>query len=109
TEVPVIEFMDRMSPTIDAGFSKELTKVLKKKKMVLNGTHKGKSVERKGKEVTVKADDKKGQEIVLKGDYCLVCVGRKPYTGGLGLEAAGVKLDDRGRVGVNDESGRAHV
>jgi len=102
-EVTVVEYMDRILPTMDAGLSKELTKVLKKQKMVLNVSHKVKSVERKGKEVTVKADDKKGQEIVLKGDYCLVCVGRKPYTEGLGLEAAGVKLDDRGRVGVNDE------
>jgi len=101
-EVTVVEYMDRILPTMDAGLSKELTKVLKKQKMALNLSHKVKSVARKGKEVIVKADDKKGQEIVLKGDYCLVCVGRRPYTDGLGLEAAGVKLDDKGRVAVND-------
>ncbi|MEC7265709.1 MAG: FAD-dependent oxidoreductase, partial [Bacteroidota bacterium] len=49
-----------------------------------------------------KADDKKGNEVTMTGDYCLVCVGRRPYTDGLNLEAAGVKMDDRGRVEVND-------
>lgn len=101
-EVTVIEFMDRIIPTMDAGLSKELTKVLKKQKMQFNLSHKVKSVERKGKEVIVKADNPKGEEVVFKGDYCLVCVGRRPYTDGLNLEAAGVQLDDRGKVAVND-------
>ncbi|MDC6386389.1 dihydrolipoyl dehydrogenase [Flagellimonas taeanensis] len=102
SEVTVVEYMDRIIPTMDAALSKELMKVLKKQKMAFNLSHKVKAVERKGKEVIVKADDKKGQEVVLTGDYCLVCVGRRPYTDGLDLEAAGVKLDDRGRVAVND-------
>lgn len=102
SEVTVVEYMDRIIPTMDAALSKELMKVLKKQKMAFNLSHKVKAVERKGKEVIVKADDKKGQEVVLTGDYCLVCVGRRPYTDGLNLEAAGVKLDDRGRVAVND-------
>lgn len=101
-EVTVVEFMDRIIPTMDAGLSKELTKVLKKQKMAFHLSHKVKSVERKGKEVIVKADDNKGKEVVLKGDYCLVCVGRRPYTDGLNAEAAGIKLDERGRVEVND-------
>ena len=102
SEVTVVEYMDRIIPTMDAALSKELMKVLKKQKMSFNLSHKVKAVERKGKEVIVKADDKKGEEVVLTGDYCLVCVGRRPYTDGLNLEAAGVKLDDRGRVAVND-------
>lgn len=102
SEVTVVEYMDRIIPTMDSGLSKELTKVLKKQKMAFKLSHKVKSVERKGKEVTVKADDPKGKEIILKGDYCLVSVGRRPYTDGLNLEAAGVKLDDRGRIEVND-------
>ncbi len=101
-EVTVVEYMDRIIPTMDAGLSKELTKVLKKQKMSFLLSHKVKSVERKGKEVIVKADDKKGQEVVLKGDYCLVSVGRRPYTDGLKAEAAGIKLDDRGRIEVNE-------
>ncbi|WP_276166982.1 dihydrolipoyl dehydrogenase [Zobellia alginiliquefaciens] len=101
-DVTVVEYMDRIIPTMDASLSKELTKVLKKQKVKFNLSSKVKSVERKGDEVIVKADDKKGQEIELKGDYCLVAVGRKPYTDGLNVEAAGVKLDSRGKVEVND-------
>ncbi len=101
-EVTVVEYMDRIIPTMDGALSKELMKVLKKQKVKFNLSHKVKSVERKGKEVIVKADDKKGEEVVFKGDYCLVSVGRRPYTDGLNAEAAGVKIDDRGKVEVND-------
>ncbi|SHG26734.1 dihydrolipoyl dehydrogenase [Flagellimonas flava] len=102
SEVTVVEFMDRIIPGMDGGLSKELMRSLKKQKMKFNLSHKVKSVERVGDEVVVKADDKKGQEVTFKGDYCLVSVGRRPYTDGLNAEAAGVKLDERGRVEVND-------
>ncbi|MEN3324571.1 dihydrolipoyl dehydrogenase [Mariniflexile soesokkakense] len=102
SEVSVVEFMDRIIPTMDGGLSKELNKVLKKQKFNINISHKVKSVERVGDEVIVKADNKKGEEIEFKGDYCLVSVGRRPYTDGLNAEAAGVKLTDRGQIEVND-------
>ena len=101
-EVSVIEYMDRIIPTMDASLSKELNKVLKKQKFKMNVSHKVKSVERVGDEVIVKADNKKGEEVEFKGDYCLVSVGRRPYTDGLNAEAAGVKLTDRGQIEVND-------
>lgn len=101
-EVTVIEYMDRILPTMDAGLSKELTKALKKQKMKFLVSHKVTEVTRKGKEVSVKADDKKGEQVVIKGDYCLVAVGRKPYTDGLNAKAAGVDLDERGRVIVDE-------
>ena len=101
SEVTVVEYMDRIIPGMDAALSKELMKVMKKQKAKFALSHKVKSVERKGDKVIVKADDKKGQEVVFEGDYCLVSVGRKPYTDGLNTEAAGVKLDDRGRVEVD--------
>jgi dihydrolipoamide dehydrogenase len=100
-DVTVVEYMDRIIPGMDAALSKELTKVMKKQKVKFALSHKVKSVERKGDTITVKADDKKGKEVVFEGDYCLVSVGRKPYTDGLNAEAAGVKLDDRGRVEVD--------
>jgi len=100
-EVSVVEYMDRIIPGMDGALSKELMKVMKKQKVKFFLSHKVKSVERKGDEVVVKADDKKGQEVEFKGDYCLVSVGRRPYTEGLNVEAAGVKLDERGRVEVN--------
>jgi dihydrolipoamide dehydrogenase len=60
------------------------------------------SVERNGDTVKVTAKDKKGEEVVFEGDYVLVAVGRKPYTDGLAVEKAGVDLDERGRVKVNE-------
>lgn len=64
--------------------------------------HKVTSVVRNGDEVTVNIDTPKGDQMVLKGDYCLVSVGRKPYTDGLNLEAAGLKTDNRGKIEVDD-------
>ena len=101
-DVTVVEFMDRIIPGMDAALSKELTKVMKKQKVKFALSHKVKSVERKGDTIIVKADDKKGQEVIFEGDYCLVAVGRKPYTEGLNADAAGVKLDDRGKVIVDE-------
>ena len=101
-EVSVVEYMDRIIPTMDSGLSKELNKVLKKQKFKMNVAHKVKSVERVGDEVIVKADNKKGEEVEFRGDYCLVSVGRRPYTDGLNAEAAGVKINERGQVEVNN-------
>jgi len=101
-DVTVIEYMDRIIPTMDAAQSKELTKVMKKQKVKFAVSHKVTSVENTGDEVVVKATDKKGKEVEFKGDYCLVSVGRKPFTHGLAADNAGVKLNDRGQVEVND-------
>ena len=101
TEVTVVEYMDRIIPTMDATMSKELMKSMKKLGVNFMLSHKVKEVTRKGKSVTIKADDKKGAQVVLEADYCLVSVGRVPYTDKLGLDKAGVKMDDRGRVEVN--------
>lgn len=102
-EVTVVEYMDRIIPTMDAGLSKELTKVLKKQKFTIKVSHKVKSVQRSGKEVILLADDKKGNEVEIKGDYCLVSVGRNPYTRGLDLDAAGVKSNEKGQIDVNEK------
>lgn len=101
-EVSVVEYMDRIIPTMDAALSKELTKSLKKQGMKFYVSHQVNAVERNGDEVVIKAKDKKDKEGEFKGDYCLVAVGRKPFTDGLNADAAGVKIDDRGRVEVNE-------
>ncbi|MEO2062912.1 MAG: dihydrolipoyl dehydrogenase [Christiangramia sp.] len=101
-EVTVVEFMDRIIPTMDSALAKELQKVLKKQGVKFLTSTKVKSVERNGDEITVKADDKKDKEVELKGDYCLVSVGRRPYTDGLNADAAGIQMDEKGRVQVND-------
>jgi len=101
-QVSVVEFMDRIIPGMDGALSKELTKVLKKQGMKFYVSHKVKSVERNGDAVTVQAENAKGETITLEGDYSLVSVGRRPYTDGLNADKAGVKISDRGQVGVND-------
>lgn len=101
-EVSVVEYMDRIIPTMDGAQSKELTKVMKKQGVKFYLSHQVSAVERKGDEVTVTATNKKGEEVSLSGDYCLVSVGRKPYTDGLQAENAGVKINERGQVEVND-------
>ncbi len=101
-KVSVVEFMDRLIPTMDAALGKELQRVMKKDlKVEFFMKHKVESVVVKGKDVTVAADNGKGEKIEIKGDYVLMAVGRKPYTEGLNLEKAGVKLDERGRVAVD--------
>lgn len=101
-KVSVVEYMDGIIPTMDRALGKELMKVLKKQGMKFYLSHKVTSVERSGDEVTVKATDKKDAEQAFTGDYCLVSVGRRPYTDGLNLEAAGVTQTERGQVAVND-------
>jgi dihydrolipoamide dehydrogenase len=101
-EVTVIEYMDKIVPGMDADVSKELQKVFKKQGITFATSHKVTSVKRDGNNVVVKATDKKDREIEFSGDYCLVAVGRKPYTEGLGLEKAGVKVTERGQIDVNN-------
>ena len=101
-EVTVVEYMDRIIPTMDGAQSKEMLKVFKKQKMKFALSHGVTAVERKGDEVIVKANNKKGEEVEFVGDYVLVAVGRYAYTDGLNLEAVGVPTDNRGRVEVNE-------
>ncbi|MGM0946442.1 MAG: dihydrolipoyl dehydrogenase [Bacteroidota bacterium] len=102
SKVSVVEYMDSLIPSMDKTMGKELQKSLKKLGFEFFLKHKVTAVESKGKEVTVKAENGKGETIEIKGDYVLVSIGRKPYTDGLNAEAAGVKLNDRGQVEVNE-------
>ncbi|TAE28661.1 MAG: dihydrolipoyl dehydrogenase [Cytophagales bacterium] len=100
-KVSFVEFADSMIPTMDKTMGKELQKAVKKLGAEFYFNHKVTSVVRNGDEVTVNIDTPKGEQMTLTGDYCLVSVGRKPYTDGLNLEAAGVKADSRGKVEVD--------
>jgi len=103
TEVHVVEYQDTIIPTMDRGMGKELMRSMKKLGVKFHLQHGVKAVKATAKNVTVKADDKKGKEVEWKADYCLVSVGRRPYTEGLNLEAAGLAVDERGRIDVNDQ------
>ncbi len=101
SEVSVIEYMPNIIPTMDSTLSKELQKSLKKQGMKFFTEHQVSSVISNDKEVMVKAKNKKDEIVEFKGDYCLVAVGRKPFTEGLGLEKAGVKLAEHGQIETN--------
>ena len=101
-DVSVIEYADRITPVMDSALSRELTKVMKKQGVKFHISHQVQSVQRKGKIVAVTATNKKGEKVSFEGDYCLVSVGRRPYTDGLNAEAAGVAINERGQVIVND-------
>jgi dihydrolipoamide dehydrogenase len=103
SKVTVVEFMDRIIPGMDGALSKELQRVLKKNlgfEFLLK--HKVTGVKAGAKEVTVSVLNSKDEKIELKGDYCLVSVGRRPYTDDLGLDKIGVKVDNKGRIETDD-------
>lgn len=102
-KVSVVEYMDSIVPTMDRTMGKELQKSLKKLGFEFYLKHKVTAVENTGSEATVKAENSKGEEIALTGDYVLVAIGRKPYTEGLNAEAAGVVINERGQVEVNEQ------
>ena len=98
SQVTVVEYANRLTPGMDGDISKDLKRIFAKQGMKFELSTKVSKVNVKGKTVTVKAENKKGKEVEFKGDYCLVAVGRKPYTEGLGLENIGIETDDRGRI-----------
>lgn len=102
SDVSVIEFMPKIIPTMDVMLAKELQKALKKQGIKFYTGHKVTSVKTSSKEVVIIADDKKGNPVEFKGDYCLVSVGRKPFTDGLAVENAGVEINERGQVKTNE-------
>ena len=103
TEVEVIEYLDRIIAGMDKDCSRELQRALKKMGMKFHLKHMVTSVSSTSRSVTVnfkKRDTENEQQI--KADYCLVAIGRKPYTDNLGLENVGVQKDEKGRIEVNE-------
>jgi dihydrolipoamide dehydrogenase len=104
-KVTFIEFAGGMIPTMDGTLGKELQKVLKKQfDAAFEFNTKVTNIKNTGKEVEVTAENKAGETVTFKGDYCLVCIGRRAYTDNLNLEAAGLKADERGRVPVDEHT-----
>ena len=103
TEVSVIDVSENIISTMDLSLGKELKKVLSNQlgvKFFLN--HKVSIVKNNGKNVTVTALSSSDEEIKIDADYCLISIGRKPYTENLCLDKAGVEVDSSGRIRVND-------
>ncbi len=99
SEVTVVEFLDKITPTMDNEISTSFQRTLKKQGMKFELGHKVTGVEklRSGLEVTIEPA-KGGQARTLEADVVLVAIGRKPFTDGLGLETVGVKTDARGFI-----------
>jgi len=102
-KVSVVEYADNIIATMDSTMSHELQKVLKRDGVEFFLGHGVTKVEKNNNEIKVVAKNKvDNKEIEIVGDYCLVAVGRKPYTDQLGLDKAGVKIDERGKVITDD-------
>ena len=101
-EISVVEFTDSIIGTMDRSLGKELQKVLQKEGFKFYLNHKVTAAVANAKNVTVKATDAEGKTISFEGDYCLVSIGRKAFTENLNPEKAGVKIDERGRIVVDE-------
>lgn len=102
-KVEIIEYLDRILPGMDTDGAKELMRSLKKLGIVFHLNHEVVSVKGTAKKAAVKFKSREGgEEKSMDTDYCLIAIGRRPYTEGLGLENTKVKLDDKGKVIVNE-------
>ncbi|HMP29215.1 MAG TPA: dihydrolipoyl dehydrogenase, partial [Saprospiraceae bacterium] len=102
TKIDVIEYLDRILPTMDTDCSKEMMKSLKKLGMEFHLGHKVTGVKGLKTSTTVAFEPKDGGETKeIKADYTLIAIGRRPYTDNLGLENVGIKVDDRGKIEVD--------
>lgn len=107
SKVSVVEYAPSLIPTMDGDLGKELLKCLKKQglEFYLQSSVTKVEVTKKGKKkdgVEVFYKNSSGEEKSIAGDYCLVCVGRRPYTENLGLEKIQLQLDERGRIITNE-------
>ena len=102
-EVTVIEFLDRILPGMDGEICKQTQRVLKKQGLTFKLGKKvtGAKTSKSGVTLTVEPV-KGGQTEEVNADVVLLSIGRRPYTEGLGLEALGVKIDNRGVIQVDE-------
>jgi dihydrolipoamide dehydrogenase len=104
SKVTVVEFLDRITPTMDGETSKHLQRALTKQGMAFRLKTKVTAAKttKGGVELIVEPADG-GDAATLACDAALVSIGRRPFTEGLGLREAGVALDNRGFVPVDRE------
>jgi dihydrolipoamide dehydrogenase len=102
-EVTIVEFLDHILPGIDSEVAKQFHRILQKQGIVVRLSSKVSGVDSSGKVLKVKVEPAAGGGAAetLEADVVLVAIGRVPYTEGLGLEALGVKKDNRGRILVD--------
>ena len=104
TEVHVVEYMDRILPTMDSDCSREMMKSLKNLGIQFHLRHAVTEVtpSKTKAKVVAKSRDDESKTLSWDVDYCLIAIGRRPYTDNLGLENVGITPDEKGRIPVND-------
>jgi dihydrolipoamide dehydrogenase len=101
-DVTIVEFLDHILPGIDSEVAKQFHRILQKQGTAVRLSSKVAGVDSSGKVLKVKVEPAAGGAAeTLEADVVLVAIGRVPYTEGLGLEALGVKKDNRGRILVD--------
>lgn len=101
-EVMVVEFLDRILPGMDGEVAKQFQRMLEKQGFVFKLGAKVTGVDTSGKMLKASVEPAAGGPAeILETDVVLVCIGRVPYTAGLGLKEAGIALDNRGRVQID--------
>src|SRR3977135_3929931 len=101
-QVTVVEFLDRILPGMDGEVAKQFQRILEKQGFAFKLGAKVTGVDISGKTLSAKVEPAAGGAAeTLEADVVLVCIGRVPYTDGLGLKEAGVALDNRGRVQID--------
>lgn len=101
THVTIVEFMDRLIPTMDSDCGKTLQRCLKTLGIEFHLKTKVVGTTKTKKSVSLKAEGPDGKEIVIKSETVLVAIGRRPYTEKLGLDAIGLGVSDRGFIEVD--------
>ncbi|MTH15860.1 dihydrolipoyl dehydrogenase [Flavobacterium sp. LC2016-01] len=101
-KVTILEYAPSLIPTMDKDLGKELKKILQRSDVEIFLSQKVQSAVNNGDSVSVKYSNEKEEVLEITADYCLVAVGRKPYTEGLGLENTKIELDKQGRI-ITDE------
>ncbi len=103
TKVEIIEYLDHILPGMDKESGRELKKVLEKDGIRFHLNQAVQSVKEASEKVTISYKSNESGELKsLESDYCLIAIGRRPYTEGLSLDKAGVTTDEKGRVIIDD-------
>lgn len=101
-KVTVVEFLDRIGGAMDGETAKQFQRILKRQGLTFKLSTKVTGVTQDGDDLSISIEPAAGgQAQTLDADYCLVAIGRRPYTTGLGLENLGIETDNRGRVPVD--------
>jgi dihydrolipoamide dehydrogenase len=101
-EVVVVEFLDRILPGMDGEVARQFQRMLEKQGFAFKLGAKVTGVDTSGKLLKAAVEPAAGGAAeTIEADVVLVCIGRVPYTDGLGLKEAGIALDNRGRVQID--------